>query len=535
MALKSRSIISDYWRPIITGEGTRRTAKWILESICELYNVTMPFTADTLIKLYRAEPAFFFVHILGIIPWVNEEHPNSDQLAILESFRTHDRLAVRSGHKVSKSNTLAGLALLWYSTRPKARVPITSASYSQVRKINWYELRNMFYGAQQRGIDIGGTFYEDPQSGLKMKDGREIFGFSTKEAERAAGISGPNICYLIDEGSGVEEKIFEAIDGNRAGGAKQAMFSNPTRLSGTFYNAFHAKRSFWKTLHISSQFTPNCQAGRIVVPGLATPEWVEEKKQEWGEDSPLFHVRVSGNFPPQGPNSVIPISLIDEAQMRWRIWNDAGVPMRGVLGIGIDPAYYGDDEAVLYPVVGDVMLPPRVLFVSTGEEIADACLEMILPYAGQFSEIRINVDINGEGRAAFEMLAYKYADKLRNIKAYVVPVNVSEVSDYPDMYYNKRTQLAFGFKEWLENGGAIPEDPKLEAELASVTYVMDPLGRYKLPLKEEERKRLGRSPDRRNAAELAIYRGKTYDIGFQSAGKRELSHGELRNYMGARY
>jgi hypothetical protein len=35
--------------------------------------------------------------------------------------------------------------------------------------------------------------------------------------------------YLVDEASGVTDEIFEAIEGNRAGGARIAMFSNPTR------------------------------------------------------------------------------------------------------------------------------------------------------------------------------------------------------------------------------------------------------------------------------------------------------------------
>lgn len=529
--LKSRVIIQDYWRPIIEGHGQRRTSDWILKSICEEYGVKQ-LTPDTLIKLYRAEPAFFFIHILNIIPWTNELHPYSDQLAILEAVRVHDRTAVRSGHKVSKSNTLSGVALWWYVTRPKARVPITSASYAQVRKIIWYEVRSMYYGAQTRGIDIGGEFFEDPQSGLRMNDGREVFGFSTKEAERAAGISGPNIFYLVDEGSGVEEKIFEPIEGNRAGGAKMAMFGNPTKTSGTFYNAFHSKRQFWHTIHVSSEFTPNVQAGRKIIPGLATPEWIEEKKAEWGDDSPLFHVRIKGNFPPQGPNAVIPISLVEDARSRYRMWEEAGLPIIGTLGIGVDPAYYGDDEMVIYPVADNIALPPVVKYQCTAEDIADEVVEVVKRFAGRVEEIRINVDSKGEGKAAFELLAYKYSELLRNYNAYVVPIDVAEVSDYPDLYWNKRTQLAFGIKDWLEKGGSIPDDPKLEAELVSVSYEMSPKGQYKLPLKEKERQILGRSPDRRNALELAIYRGKTYNIEYRSSGTRETAGGAITNYLG---
>ncbi len=114
-------------------------------------------------------------------------------------------------------------------------------------------------------------------AGLQMADGREIVGFSTDSPERMSGISGANLLFILDEASGIPEPIFEAVEGNRAGGAKVIMFSNPTSTSGTFYEAFHRKRNFWHTIHISAEESPNVTGGQISIPGLATAEWVEEK------------------------------------------------------------------------------------------------------------------------------------------------------------------------------------------------------------------------------------------------------------------
>ncbi len=121
---------------------------------------------------------------------------------------------------------------------------------------------------------------------------------------------------------------------------------------------------------------------------------------------------------------------------------------------------------------------------------------------------------------------------LRNVRGFAVPVNVSDMSDYPDEYYNKRTQLAFGLKKWMEEGGAIPEDPKLESELVSVDYIIDHKSRFKLPTKDKERERLGRSPDRRNALELAVYNGPAYEIEFQSTGRRSTNADSITGFMG---
>ena len=74
-----------------------------------------------------------------------------------------------------------------------------------------------------------------------------------------AGISGPDILFIIDEASGVPEDIFEAIEGNRAAGADVILCSNPTQTSGTFFDAFHSKRDLWHPLTISSEETPNVE------------------------------------------------------------------------------------------------------------------------------------------------------------------------------------------------------------------------------------------------------------------------------------
>jgi phage terminase large subunit len=534
----TRTALHEYWGTIITGADPMDD-RALLARLFEAHGLGSPLTPDSLVRAYRRDPALFFVHVLGIVPWVCLDRPGQDQLGILEAVRRHDRVAVRSGHKVAKSNSLAGLALWKFTCYPRARVPITSSSFQQVKKINWYEIKNLYFAAARSGVDIGGEWHEDPQTGLTMPDGREIFGFSTKEAERAAGISGPHNFYEIDEASGVDEPIFEAIEGNRAGGAKIVLYSNPTRTAGTFYDAFHSKRAFWKCIHIPSWHSPNCQAAehgirRNVIPGLASPKWIEEKRQEWGEASPLFHVRVGGNFPPQAAAAVIPISLVEDSRQRYDVLEALDVPLEGsTLYLGVDPAYYGDDEAVIYPRRGTRALPPRSLYQSSGDDICQQiirCLED--PYLMRgVGEVRINIDVIGEGMVTFVLLTDKYGTLMRSKRAVVVPVRVNETSDYPDMYFNKRTQLAFGLKDWLAEGGAIPDDSKLEAEMVAPEYSVDNYGRYKLPPKEQEKKVLGRSPDRRNALELAVYEGKTYTIDFKSAGPRQGAAGNFDAFI----
>jgi hypothetical protein len=49
--------------------------------------------------------------------------------------------------------------------------------------------------------------------------------------------------------------------GNRVGGARLVLFSDPTRTSGTFFDVLGTTREFWHRIHISSEEMPNAQEG----------------------------------------------------------------------------------------------------------------------------------------------------------------------------------------------------------------------------------------------------------------------------------
>ncbi len=56
--------------------------------------------------------------------------------------------------------------------------------------------------------------------------------------------------FILHKAGAIPEPIFEAVEGNRAGGAKVVMFSNSTSMSDTFYEILHDKRNFWHPIHI---------------------------------------------------------------------------------------------------------------------------------------------------------------------------------------------------------------------------------------------------------------------------------------------
>jgi hypothetical protein len=91
---------------------------------------------------------------------------------------------------------------------------------------------------------------------------------------------------------------------------------------------------------------------------------------------------------------------------------------------------------------------------------------------------------------------------------------VSVRSDAPDDFPLLRDQLWFGLTDWLKEGGALPEDNKLSAELVAPKYRFDAQRRRKVESKDEIKKRLKRSPDRADAVALFVYgRGSGEDEG----------------------
>lgn len=434
--------------------------------------------ARAALSRWQHDPVAFCREVLGLTPWRR-------QADILNAVGRHARVAVRSGHKCGKSTSVAALALWFVCTRPRARVIFTAASARQVRSILWKEIRRLHREALR---PIGGDLHENPETGLTFRDGREVLGFSTDDPERFAGFSGPNMLFVVDEASGVGEPIFAALEGNRAGGAKVCLISNPTQVTGTFYDAFHSSAEFWHGIHISS--AEAASEGRI--PGLATQEWIDEKRREYGVDSPFYQVRVEGNFPAQSTDSVIPLSVVEAAHRRF---NDT--TPEGRLELGVDVARYGGDDTVIVWRRGNYASAPIVLTGFSVTAVTGKVLEVVHAQRRDGERPVVKVDSAQMGAGVVDLLEQRS-------ELQVHPISSSSASS-ADGYSRKRDQLWFGLRDWLIGGGAIPKDSKLDADLLAPKYGFDVSGRIKVESKEEMRKRLGRSTDRADALALAVH------------------------------
>lgn len=429
---------------------------------------------------------------------VTDTAPWSRQVDAMRAVERHTFTAVRSGHKCGKSRMVAGLALWWLCTRPQARVVFTANAGHQVENILWPEFRKLYELSARAGRPIGGRLYDDYHKGLKLPDGREVFGLTTRDTEAFAGISSPNLLFLVDEASGFPEPIFNAVIGNLAGGGRVVLTGNPTRTSGTFFDAFHSKRDVWGTVAISSLESPNFHGGNV--PGLATPAWAELVKRQWGEGTPAWDVRVLGNFPKGDSDTVMSLGLIEDAKAR-------EVEATGRVEAGVDCARFGGDETVLvarrgYALPLAVAIPPGD-GPNTAGRVVEALHEAGL--MGGPERPRIKVDEIGIGASVLDALA-------RRDDVEAVGVNVARSAVDSEHYHLLRDELWFAVRSWLADGGALPELERLEADLLAPKYSFDGRGRYLVESKDSMKKRLGRSPDWGDALALSVFNAPTADV-----------------------
>jgi phage terminase large subunit len=464
---------------------------------------------------WHDDPVLFAKEVLRVDVW-------SGQAELLGAIVAHPAVACRSGHKLGKSTALAIIALWWVCTRPRARVVMTAASHRQVEKVLYKEIRRLHARAARRscsecggsvpcethpdkvrrGLPIGGDLHESAEAGLQFSDGREIVGFSTKEPERMAGFSGANLLFLVDEASGVPDEIFEAMEGNRAGGARIAMTSNPTQTSGVFYDAFTSDRSEWFQVHLSSErVAREIEEGKFPAGmGLATPEWVAEKKRTWGVEDARYQVRVLGDFPRAGDDSMIGLALVEKAKLRWR----TTPPPFGRTTIGVDVAWKGTDSTVLVWCRGDWSSEPEVLKGFDPVEVAEKVMNLARKVRLANERPIVRIDSSNMGAGVFAIL--KREEEVEAIG--MLAAESSTVEGFSRL----RDETWGSLEAWLKTG-AIAPDAKLIADVLAPKRQHDVRGHIKVESKFDLRKRIGRSTDRADALALAVYRGKTDNSG----------------------
>lgn len=452
---------------------------------------------------YRENVVAYFDEVLGVQLW--EEQANLARLV-----QTYDRVAAKSGRRTGKSTACAGLALWWYDCFD-GRAILTSATDRQVNSILWREVTLLRARARR---PIEGNIGVLARTGMRDTNGRgrEIIGFTAREGEAMQGFaaSAKNpLLFIVDEASGVEQAVFDAIQGNRAGGGKLLLTGNPTKTVGEFFDCFHSKARDlsnpasvgYVTTTLSTE-----EAAKHAIPGLATPDYIVERAAEWGADSALYKVHVLGEFAIAEDGRIFTLAMISDAIERW-----PDTKPDGQLSIGMDPAGPGGagDESTIAVRRGKKILALQARRgLSENEHVAWA-----VGAAKEYGEgQRVTVTIDRDGPVGWAVLnAFREKIPQLGLRITLVPVRSSDrARRRPQDYERVRDELAANLLAWVKDGGALPDDPKLVAEMHALSWEYQVTGRLKVTRKDVVREEIGRSPDRYDAVALACWERPTW-------------------------
>lgn len=432
-----------------------------------------------LMKRYRSDPVLFSREVIGV-------NPDDWQCELLRAVADPEirRVTCRSGHGVGKSTAVA-LAAVWHVLmRVPSKTVVTAPTSAQLFDACFAEMKNVAKRLKPPFADL----LEIKSDRIELRSQPETTFISCRtsrqeQPEALAGVHSENVLLLADEASGISPNVFEAASGSMSGhNATTVLTGNPTRNTGFFYDTHNRLREDWYTMHVSCVDSPR-----------VANDFVEDMKKRYSEDSPAYHVRVLGNFPPSEEDTVIPVALIESAMN-----NNIKVHEDTPAIWGLDVARQGSDSSVLAKRQGPIIHPLTVwrnldLMQLTGAVKAE--YDAIDNPAKR--PVEIIVDSNGFGAGVL--------DRLRELDLPARGLNVSERALQKETYLNLRAELWFKVKSWLEGMDVkLPRDDGLWAELAAPRYHFTSSGKMQVESKEAMKKRGVASPDRADAVALCL-------------------------------
>ena len=436
--------------------------------------------------LYYAEhPVEFVEDLLHVTP-------DPQQAAILRSVAANQMTSVRSGHGIGKSAVEAWAVIWFLSTRPFPKIPCTAPTQHQLFDILWAEVSKWLRNNKALERELQWT-----KEKVYMKQYPEEWFAVARTASKPDALQGfhaEDILYIIDEASGVDDKVFEPVLGALSTpGARLLMCGNPTQLSGFFYDSHHKNRGSYSTFHIDGR-----NSSRV------SQDFINTIITMYGEDSDVFRVRVAGEFPRQENDVFIPLPLVEKSSMTQ--WNEPEHPAS--IHIGCDVARFGDDKTVIgYKVDEKVEFWKRRSgqdTMKTADDIIELGETLVRRYRYQRT-IPVKVDDSGVGGGV--------VDRLRQIKRNnperfewldIIPVVFGQRIKH-EFYHDSTTYMMSVVKKLLmpytEEGLpkpvelVLPDDNDLIGQLSTRKYGMTEQSKIRVESKEAMKKRGLHSPD----------------------------------------
>jgi hypothetical protein len=387
-----------------------------------------------------------------------------------------------------------------------------------MESILWAEIGSLYNNAK---VPLGGRLL---RTSLTLDEKWFALGLSTDEGDRFQGFHAENILLIMDEAPGIEPKIYEAAQGILTSrGAKTLLIGNPTSPSGPFFDYF--KNPLWKAFHISCYESPAIKEPDKY-PALTSLKWIEERKAEWGEASPMFISRVLGQFPTEGSDTLIPLSWCHQAVIRWQKDKEKDRKARSDrVYLGLDVARYGDNKTVLSTYGDGKLLAQRAI---QKKSVMDA-VQMVVHEAISLGPKLMQVAVDDTG------LGGGVTDRLRELGYPVLGMNNAAKPTDQTHFKLSRDEQYWNLRELFRSGEImIPDNDTLISQLSAIKYkVMPGTNKIMVETKDEMRKRGLKSPDEMDSLVLATWGARR--LHSSTSFRRKSTGSEIKQYSDISY
>jgi hypothetical protein len=384
-------------------------------------------------------------------------------------------IAVASGHGIGKSALIGQIVHWGLSTCEDCKVVVTANTDTQLRTKTAPEV-----GKWSR-LAINSHWFVPTATAIYAADPdhekvwrASFVPWSKSNTEAFAGLHNKKkrIILIFDEASAIDDKVWEVAEGAMTDEDTEIIwiaFGNPTRNTGRFRECFRKFKHRWIHRQIDSRTVEGTNKTQI-------DKW----RQDWGENSDFFKVRVRGMFPAMSAKQFISVVDVDSAygkHLRPEQYNFAPKI------ISVEPAWEGDDELVIAMRQGLMFKILRTIPKNDNDiQIAN----LVAYHEDEEQADAVFID-GGYGTGI--------VSAGRTFGRNWTLVWFAEESSDPGCL-NKRAEMWKLARDWLKAGGAIPEDPVLYNDLIGPETVARLDGKLQIEAKKDMKKRGIPSPNR---------------------------------------
>lgn len=465
------------------------------------------------LPMWREDPVLYFKEVL-------EFEPDDWQAKAAKDIAHTNKVAIKSGQGVGKTGFEAATFLWFITCFYNARIVCTAPTKQQLHDVLWSEVAKWMNNAPLLSVLLKWTKTYVYMVGYE-KRWFAVARTATKP-ENMQGFHEDNMLFIVDEASGVADPIMEAILGTLSGeNNKLLMCGNPTRTTGTFYDAFHEDRALYACHTVSARNSSRTNKDNIA-----------SLDRKYGQESNVVRVRVDGEFPMQEDDVFIPLAWVEgsiktemqplTAKALGEFITEQGDKITDVKGvhsidIGCDVARFGDDKTcIAYKVNEVVKMYKKYNGQDTTWTAGNICkLYSILKEAYRFKgKIIVKIDDGGVGGGVTDQLkAVKRAHPNEYGHMEVVPMHFGQPIRHK-YYYDTTTYMMGVIREMIqpfdEEGNPrkptliLPNDNDLVGQLSCRKYAF--IGaKIKVESKKEMKERGLSSPDEADCMLLTCF------------------------------